>query len=315
MVFGLVGCNSTGGFGILNIEVSHKSSIWDTVIVEDYEDVKDCRDSLSGPCSGKAEAMSIVTGEKFHIGNLPDSEARTVWTAKKYCEEVFNSKCVISRINQKVFYRNLDDYKKEEENKLAKARAAKKMEEEKLAIEKKRRKANQNYCKNAFESNAVLKLNCLDKVNWGNLSGEEAEEAVLQASLREKQKKEKILTDLTKRCEEYGFSGESNISACIQREAQHDKELAIQKLELQKTKKALQQSQSRTYAQNVTEPVEEEEDIPFLIKFLGDVVLGVAEQYPAAKLEAQKRQEAYNRGVRRGEENQRARCNNQQGNC
>ena len=85
--------------------------------------------------------------------------------------------------------------------------------------------------------------------------------------------------------------------------------------EVKLTKKALQQSQSRTYAQNVTEPVEEEEDIPFLIKFLGDVVLGVAEQYPAAKLEAQKRQEAYNRGVRQGEETQRIRCNNQRGNC
>ena len=79
-------------------------------------------------------------------------------------------------------------------------------------------------------------------------------------------RKQNIIIGLTQRCEEYGFSGESNISACIQREAQHDKELALQRLELQ-----------RSYAQNVTEPVPEEEDLPFLVKFLGDVAMGVAE--------------------------------------
>jgi hypothetical protein len=84
----------------------------------------------------------------------------------------------------------------------------------------------------------------------------------------EEKRKQAILTDLKQRCEEYGFTGESNISACIQREAQHDKELAMQKLELQ-----------RTYAQNLTQPVDEEEDIPFLIKFLGEIVVGAAEAY------------------------------------
>ena len=95
--------------------------------------------------------------------------------------------------------------------------------------------------------------------------------------------KQKILAGLKLRCEEYGFTGDANISACIQREAQHDKELAMQKYELQKTRVALQQAQtaaqSRAYAQNVTQPVAEEEDIPFLIKLLGDIVVGAAEAY------------------------------------
>ena len=121
---------------------------------------------------------------------------------------------------------------------------------------------------------------------------------------QEKYRKEKILADLNQRCLDIGFTGESNILACIQREAQHERELAMQRLELQ-----------RTYSQNQTQTINEDEDIPFLIKFLGDVVLGVAEQYPAAKLEANKRQEAYNQGVRQGQAAQRARCNNQQGNC
>ena len=105
--------------------------------------------------------------------------------------------------------------------------------------------------------------------------------AKLEMEKKEKlrKQKEKILADLKQRCEEYGFTGESNISACIQREAQHDKELAMQRYELEKTRLALQQAQSRTYAQNVTEPVQKEEDLPFLIKFLGDVAVGVAEAY------------------------------------
>ncbi|MDC1326587.1 hypothetical protein N8299_04595 [Gammaproteobacteria bacterium] len=89
-----------------------------------------------------------------------------------------------------------------------------------------------------------------------------------RAKQQEAFRKEKILADLNQRCLDLGFTGESNIFACIQREAQHDKELAMQRLELQ-----------RTYAQNLTEPVDEEEDIPFLIKFLGDIVIGVADAY------------------------------------
>ena len=125
-----------------------------------------------------------------------------------------------------------------------------------------------------------------------------------RAKQQEAFRKEKILADLNQRCLDLGFTGESNIFACIQREAQHDKELAMQRLELQ-----------RTYAQNLTEPVDEEEDIPFLIKFLGNVAIGVAEAYPEAMQRARLKQEAYNRGVRQGEEAQRTRCNNQQGNC
>ena len=95
--------------------------------------------------------------------------------------------------------------------------------------------------------------------------------------------KAQILAGLKQRCEEYGFTGDANISACIQREAQHDKELAMQKYELQKTRVALQQAQSqaqsRAYAQSLPPVVEEEEEIPWLIKFLGDVAIGVAEGY------------------------------------
>ncbi|MDC1475751.1 hypothetical protein N8472_05050 [Gammaproteobacteria bacterium] len=130
--------------------------------------------------------------------------------------------------------------------------------------------------------------------------------------LLQNKKKEELLIELNKRCEEYGFTGASNISACIQREAQHDKELAMQKYELQKTRVALQQAQSqaqsRAYAQSLPPVEEEEEDLPFLIKFLGDVVMGVAEAYPAAVLEAQQKQNAYNRGVKKGRAQAKPNC-------
>jgi len=88
---------------------------------------------------------------------------------------------------------------------------------------------------------------------------------------KEEEEKKRIIIGLTQRCEEYGFTGESNISACMQREAQHDKELALQRLELQ-----------RSYAQNITEPVQEEEEIHWAIKILGEIVIEAAEAYSDA---------------------------------
>jgi len=78
----------------------------------------------------------------------------------------------------------------------------------------------------------------------------------------------------------------------------------MQRLELQ-----------RSYAQNVTEPVQEEEEIHWAIKILGEIVIEAAEAYSDAMQENRVKQEAYNRGVRQGQAAQRTRCNNQQGNC
>ena len=96
------------------------------------------------------------------------------------------------------------------------------------------------------------------------------------------QEKRYVLQNLKSRCIDYGFNGELNIMACIQMEAQHDKELAMQKLELQ-----------RANAENITKSSEEEEDLPFLIKFLGDVAVGVAEGMtdPAFQMHIQQQRE------------------------
>ena len=119
-----------------------------------------------------------------------------------------------------------------------------------------------------------------------------AEERVLRI---EKERKQKIIAELSKRCEGYGFTGETNIAACIQREAQHDRELAMQKYELQKTRLALQKAQSNNYAQTYAEPIQEDDDLPFLIKFLGEVAVEVAENLSdPTYIQLQKQQQQIN---------------------
>ena len=60
---------------------------------------------------------------------------------------------------------------------------------------------------------------------------------------------------------------------------------------------------------------ETQDETSKILNFFGEVLKGVIKQYPEAKRNANLRQEAYNRGVRQGQAAQRARCNNQQGNC
>ena len=252
IVFGIVGC-ATLAPSTKVIEVSHnmevtswdyakyEAHIWQTRVVKNYDDL------TVGTDADKGEAMSIETGERFHIGNYPlgffaGNKHRLQPTLIRNCEELFKSKCVITRTNlgrqrkpndeesfftfvarddeDRVYFKDLEDYELRQE---------------------------QN--KRAEEINRQTKIATRKR---------EEEET--------KRRKQNIIIGLTQRCEGYGFSGESNISACIQREAQHDKELAMQRLELQ-----------RTFAQNLTKPVPEEEDLPFLVKFLGDVAMGVAE--------------------------------------
>lgn len=219
----------------------------------------------------KAEAMNLKTGEKFHFGhsvvpsrcNIGDvgyKHCPKVFV-QKLCEDLYASKCILSRFNDEIYYQSLEDYKSQEESRLA-------TREEEIGV-------NVSYCFKAFESNEILKQSCLDKLNY-IISDEQALKIKEQIALERKQEKEKILAELSQRCNEYGFTGESNISACIQREAQHDKELAMQKYELKKTRLALQQAQANSNSRNVIQPAQEE-DLPFLIKFLGDVAMGVAE--------------------------------------
>jgi hypothetical protein len=274
MVCGVVGCASFAPSTKV-IEVSHnmevtsgdastnETHIWQTKIVKNYEDL------TVGTDSDRAEAMSIETGEKFHIGNYPlgffyGNKHKLEPTLIKNCEKLFKSKCVTTRTNigragnpnagdpffaivvrpevDTIFYKDFEDYQLRQAN-----------NELRQAQNKRTREINLK--------NKLAREKRLAK----------------ESTRKEEEEKKRIIIGLTQRCAEYGFTGESNISACIQREAQHDKELAMQKYELQKTRVALQQAQSQ--AQSLPPVVEEEEEAPWLIKFLGDVAIGVAEGY------------------------------------
>ena len=110
------------------------------------------------------------------------------------------------------------------------------------------------------------------------LSPEELKIKMDARKARVEQKKLEIVNQLKKRCASYGFTGDSNISACIQREAQHDREITLQKLELQKTRLALEKAQSKSYVQPVAQ-VKAQEELHWTAKFLLNVVEGAAEAY------------------------------------
>ena len=116
---------------------------------------------------------------------------------------------------------------------------------------------------------------------------------------RDELNKKKILKELTDRCSSFGFTGDNNIAACVQREAQHDKDIALQTLELQRTRVALQKAQSQSYVQPVTE-VKAEEKLHWAVNFLGDII----KEYPEAKAKAAReeaiRKAAYKKGVNLG---------------
>ena len=86
----------------------------------------------------------------------------------------------------------------------------------------------------------------------------------------ENQKKSAVIHALKERCISYGFSGNNNIAACIQREAQHDYE--IEQKEYQ-----LQLAQRQTYAQQNKK--QEAPETPWYLFILEAVAEGVEEGY------------------------------------
>ena len=125
---------------------------------------------------------------------------------------------------------------------------------------------------------------------------------------REAWQMEALRNKLTKVCETYGYVPES-IDACISQEINHRN--ALEELEKKFAWELSLIKQERQIVSSEIAHEEKADERGFIEKVLTDVIAG----YPAAKLEAQKKQEAYNRGVRQGQAAQRARCNNQQGNC
>lgn len=95
------------------------------------------------------------------------------------------------------------------------------------------------------------------------------------------------------RCEEFGFEGDNNIRLCIEREAEFERQMAMQKLMF------AQQNNNK----------EEEKKMGFLAQILRDVIVA----YPEAKRKAEIEQRRVNNAYRRGVSDGRVQC--QGSNC
>ena len=84
----------------------------------------------------------------------------------------------------------------------------------------------------------------------------------------ENQKKSAVIHALKERCISYGFTGDNNIAACVQREAQHDYEIEQKEYQLQLAQHQLlaQQSQPKVAP-----------EVPWYLQALEAVALGLAE--------------------------------------
>ena len=96
--------------------------------------------------------------------------------------------------------------------------------------------------------------------------------ALNQKKEEEEQMKLAIIHALKDRCVSYGFTGDNNIAACIQREAQFDYEIEQKEYELRLAQQPLQ-NQSQT-----------EEGIPWWGLILGGIAEGAAEGYKQSQI-------------------------------
>jgi hypothetical protein len=232
----------------------------------------------------KAEVINIVTGEKFFVGDvliwhpadkinksrsiakvraveLCDDSFNTKALLKKYLpypaapseydaarfSEFKNSKCVISRIDREVFFRDKEDL------------MSKFYKEYELAFGKVQIWDDQNNLIAPFSSNIIrTAANCtrldaygyvsdcsefkakfgllnrvLEKDDFKRLRTEASRYNFKFVQDQRAEQNQKQFEEFVKRCKGFGFTGESNIAACVQREVQHDLELAKQEQRLQ----------------------------------------------------------------------------------
>jgi|SaaInlStandDraft_1057018.scaffolds.fasta_scaffold72484_3 hypothetical protein len=267
LLFGIVGCASVAPATKV-IEVSHnievtsldnsqiESHVWQTKVVKNYEDL------TIGPDADRAEAMSIETGEKFHIGNYPlgffvGNIHKLEPTLLKNCEKLFKAKCVITRANigrqrkpgdgesfftmtardeeDRVYFKSLENYWESE-------------------------KRNKEYRERLAELNDQAELEFIMEERQKQITYKQ----------RQEEKKMAVIHALKERCISYGFTGSNNIAACVQREAQHDYEIEQKEYELQLAKQQILVQQNQ---QQVTPQV------PWYLSILEGVAEGIAEGY------------------------------------
>ena len=232
--------------GCVTIETSHDTpliaELGEVTIVDSYEELDM---STYGDETYKVEAMSTTSGEKFFYRHWAGYYKQAIGSlrnrALNACRDVFNSDCVITRAELATAFGNTTTY--DEDIFYTSLEDYKNKQETRLANDRKEREIEEEQMRQHF------------------------------ASLEQQRKieKERMIAELRERCVSYGFSGDENIAACVQREAQHDLELAQQERELRL-------AQQRLAYQNRQAQVVEEE-VPWWMEFLGAVAEGFAEGF------------------------------------
>ena len=190
----------------------------------------------------KAEAMNIATGERFLQGNVfPTSNMSYSFNRVALfkqdmlsdCRRHTGSACKLSRYMDEVYFES---------------------HKELVAFIEKKKKEFQQYVADAKE--AEMQNN---------------RQLQLQNKQEEERRKMAVIQALKERCINYGFTGNNNIAACVQREAQHDYEIEQKEYEL---KLAQAKLTALTSQQNQTT---EKPSVWLLI--LGGLAEGIAEGY------------------------------------
>jgi len=232
LLFGIVGCTTTDSGDSISIFYTEKSENLDKYIttktLSEYEDMKS---------QWRAEAININTGEKFFYGMAysggPEEDLEIRGYVKDACqkkkvniwgiEQDSGIKCVLSRYQDKIYYQDLDSYKN--------------------AFKK--RNVNSSRGRKLMSDDQFKKLKQVKKARQD----------------REKEQKEIILAGLLSRCENFGWSDEDSVAACIQQEAYRDLQIEKQKYEIKLLEKKLLTAQTQTQTQVV-------DDEPLFFMFL-----------------------------------------------
>ena len=258
LLFGIVGCKSgvifTDNFvaevsddirvlamsypeeySLQDIETLKSTSNWDYEYLNSRV-VKNTNDFTKGEARKWAEAINIKTGKKFHIGNIPTG---LVFNPYKY------SATELARLN----------------------------------------------CEHLYKSECIVSIDghvgTWTKVIYEDLSDYEsqklyasqaeqrAEATRIQLKKQNESKRLAVIHALKERCISYGFTGNNNIAACVQREAKHDYEIEQQKYQVELLRQQLATQNNQTIVS---------EDIPWWLEILGAVAEGAAEGYKQAAL-------------------------------
>lgn len=195
--------------------------------------------NFSGICTKPYPVEGGASNSTFKM--FKNDESYAIEELIRFCEEKFKSKCVVSKRNDMfVFYESVkaaghydDAIKLEHYNHNWQRREA--AERRREAAEEEKRK---------FE---------------------------LQRIKEEEDKKMAVIQALKERCINYGFTGNNNIAACVQREAQHDFEIEQKEYELRLTQAKL--------AALTNQQIQIKEEPPLWLSILGALAEGVAEGY------------------------------------